>query len=227
MDFFIHSYLLKLLYLCPRKSEVTMKKTEDISTEERIKAAARKVFHQKGFAGTRTRDIAEEAGINHAMLNYYFRSKEKLFEMVMMETMAQFFKGVNLMLNDENTSLEEKIDLIVSNYVDLLLKEPELPTFILNEVRPNPQAFVEQNPIKEALTHSVLTRQYAEAVARGEITEPNLMQAILNVIGLVIFPFIAKPILTSIINIPEEQYKALMLQRKTLIPQWIKAMLWK
>jgi transcriptional regulator, tetR family len=204
-----------------------MKKTKDISTEERIKAAARKVFHQKGFAGTRTRDIAEEAGINHAMLNYYFRSKEKLFEMVMMETMAQFFKGVNLMLNDENTSLDEKIDLIVSNYVDLLLKEPELPTFILNEVRPNPQAFVEQNPIKEALTHSVLTRQYAEAVARGEITEPNLMQAILNVIGLVIFPFIAKPILTSIVNIPEEQYKALMLQRKTLIPQWIKAILWK
>lgn len=204
-----------------------MKKTKDISTEERIKAAARKVFHQKGFAGTRTRDIAEEAGINHAMLNYYFRSKEKLFEMVMMETMAQFFKGVNLMLNDESTSLDEKIDLIVSNYVDLLLKEPELPTFILNEVRPNPQAFVEQNPIKEALTHSVLTRQYAEAVARGEITEPNLMQAILNVIGLVIFPFIAKPILTSIINIPEEQYKVLMLQRKTLIPQWIKAILWK
>ena len=73
----------------------------------------------------------------------------------------------------------------------------------------------------------MLTRQYAEAVARGEITEPNLMQAILNVIGLVIFPFIAKPILTSIINIPEEQYKALMLQRKTLIPQWIKAILWK
>ena len=215
------------MYLCPRKSEVTMKKTKDISTEERIKVAARKVFHQKGFAGTRTRDIAEEAGINHAMLNYYFRSKEKLFGIVMMETMAQFFKGVNLMLNDESTSLDEKIDLIVSNYVDLLLKEPELPTFILNEVRPNPQAFVEQNPIKEALTHSVLTRQYAEAVARGEVTEPNLMQAILNVIGLVIFPFIAKPILTSIINIPEEQYKALMLQRKTLIPQWIKGILYK
>ena len=206
---------------------MTMSNTKDTSTEDRIKAAARKVFHQKGFAGTRTRDIAEEAGINHAMLNYYFRSKEKLFEMVMMETMAQFFKGVNLMLNDESTSLDEKIDLIVSNYIDLLLKEPELPTFILNEVRPNPQAFVEQNPIKEALTHSVLTRQYAEAVARGEITEPNLMQAILNVIGLVIFPFIAKPILTSIINIPEEQYKALMLQRKTLIPQWIKGILYK
>ena len=198
-----------------------MSNTKDTSTEDRIKAAARKVFHQKGYAGTRTRDIAEEAGINHAMLNYYFRSKEKLFEIVMMETMGQFFKGVGVILNDESTSLEEKIEQVVANYIDLLLEEPDLPTFILNEVRPNPQFFVEQSPIREVLTNSALTRQYAEAVARGEISEPNLMHAILNVI----FPFVAKPILSAITNLPEEQYKALMLERKTLIPQWIKGML--
>ena len=92
-------------------------------------------------------------------------------------------------------------------------------------MRPNPQFFVEQSPIREVLTNSALTRQYAEAVARGEISEPNLMHAILNVIGLVIFPFVAKPILSAITNLPEEQYKALMLQRKEQIPQWIKAML--
>jgi len=142
-----------------------------------------------------------------------------------METMGQFFKGVGVILNDESTSLEEKIEQVVANYIDLLLEEPDLPTFILNEVRPNPQFFVEQSPIREVLTNSALTRQYAEAVARGEISEPNLMHAILNVIGLVIFPFVAKPILSAITNLPEEQYKALMLQRKTLIPQWIKAIL--
>ena len=195
------------------------------NTEERIKQAARKVFHQKGYAATRTRDIAEEANINHAMLNYYFRSKEKLFEIVMMETMAQFFKGVGIILNDENTSLEEKIERVVANYIDLLLEEPELPTFILNEVRPNPQFFVEQTPINEALTYSVFARQYAQAVIQGIVTEPNLMHTILNVIGLVIFPFVAKPMLSAITNLPEAQYKALMLQRKTLIPQWIKAIL--
>ena len=195
------------------------------NTEERIKQAARKVFHQKGYAATRTRDIAEEANINHAMLNYYFRSKEKLFEIVMMETMAQFFKGVGIILNDENTSLEEKIERVVANYIDLLLEEPELPTFILNEVRPNPQFFVEQTPITEALTHSVFARQYAQAVIQGIVTEPNLMHTILNVIGLVIFPFVAKPMLSAITNLPEEQYKALMIQRKTLIPQWIKTIL--
>ena len=202
-----------------------MSNTKDTSTEERIKAAARKVFHQKGYAGTRTRDIAEEAGINHAMLNYYFRSKEKLFEIVMMETMGQFFKGVGVILNDESTSLEEKIERVVANYIDLLLEEPDLPTFILNEVRANPEPFVANTPILQALEHSVLARQYAEAVAQGRITEPNLMHTVLNVISLVIFPFIAQPIFTALSRTDKEVYKALMLQRKTLIPQWIKAIL--
>lgn len=196
-----------------------------MNSEERIKAAARKVFHQKGYAGTRTRDIAEEAGINHAMVNYYFRSKEKLFGIVMLETMTFFFKGVSTILNNENTSLEEKIEQVVANYIDLLLEEPELPTFMFNEVRTNPEPFVANTPILQALEHSVLAHQYAEAVAQGRITEPNLIHTVLNVISLVIFPFIAQPIFTALSRTDKEAYKALMLERKKLIPQWIKAML--
>ena len=204
-----------------------MSNTNNISTEERIKAAARKVFHQKGYAGTRTRDIAEEAGINHAMLNYYFRSKEKLFTIIMTETMAQFFKGVSHLLNDETTSLEQKIELIVNNYTDLLLEEPELPTFMFNEVRNNPEPFIENNPIRQALHNSTLARQYTEAVARGQITEPNLIQTLLNLIALVIFPFIAQPIMLALNKMTKEQYKTLMLERKKQIPHWIKTILWK
>ena len=196
-----------------------------MNSEERIKAAARKVFHQKGYAGTRTRDIAEEAGINHAMVNYYFRSKEKLFGIVMLETMTFFFKGVSTILNNENTSLEQKIEQVVAKYIDLLLEEPELPTFVFNEVRSNPEPFIENSPIYKALQNSVLARQYGEAVARGEISEPNLLQMVLNVISLVIFPFIAQPILIALNKIDKDQYKALILERKKLIPQWIKAML--
>ncbi len=204
-----------------------MSNTNHISTEERIKAAARKVFHQKGYAGTRTRDIAEEAGINHAMLNYYFRSKEKLFTIIMTETMAQFFKGLSHLLNDENTSLEQKIELIVNNYTDLLLEEPELPTFMFNEVRNNPEPFIENNPIRQALQNSTLSRQYTEAVARGQITEPNLIQTLLNLIALVIFPFIAQPIMLALNKMTKEQYKTLMLERKKQIPHWIKTILFK
>ena len=196
-----------------------------MNSEERIKAAARKVFHQKGYAGTRTRDIAEEAGINHAMVNYYFRSKEKLFQIVMIETMTYFFQGISAILNEETTSLEQKIEQVVAKYIDLLLEEPELPTFVFNEVRTNPEPFIENSPIYKALQNSVLARQYAEAVARGEVSEPNLLQMVLNVIGLVIFPFIAQPILIVLNKMDNEQYKTLMLERKKLIPQWIKAML--
>ena len=196
-----------------------------MNSEERIKAAARKVFHQKGYAGTRTRDIAEEAGINHAMVNYYFRSKEKLFQIVMIETMTYFFQGISAILNQETTSLEQKIEQVVAKYIDLLLEEPELPTFVFNEVRTNPEPFIENSPIYKALQNSVLARQYAEAVARGEVSEPNLLQMVLNVISLVIFPFITQPILIVLNKMDNEQYKTLMLERKKLIPQWIKAML--
>ena len=196
-----------------------------MNSEERIKAAARKVFHQKGYAGTRTRDIAEEAGVNHAMVNYYFRSKEKLFQVVMIETMTYFFQGISTILNEEKTSLEQKIGQVVANYIDLLLEEPELPTFVFNEVRTNPEPFIENSPIYKALQNSVLARQYTEAVARGEVSEPNLIQMALNVISLVIFPFIAQPILIALNKMDNEQYKTLMLERKKLIPQWVKAML--
>ena len=196
-----------------------------MNSEERIKVAARKVFHQKGYAGTRTRDIAEEAGVNHAMVNYYFRSKEKLFQVVMIETMTYFFQGISTILNEEKTSLEQKIEQVVANYIDLLLEEPELPTFVFNEVRTNPEPFIENSPIYKALQNSVLARQYTEAVARGEVSEPNLIQMVLNVISLVIFPFIAQPILIALNKMDNEQYKTLMLERKKLIPQWVKAML--
>ena len=202
-----------------------MSNTKDTSTEERIKAAARKVFHQRGYAATRTRDIAEEAGVNHAMVNYYFRSKEKLFQMVMVETMTLFFQGVSAILNDESTSLEEKIERVVANYIDLLLEEPELPTFMFNEVRTNPEPFIAHTPIREILQDSVLAHQYAEAVAQGQVREPNLFHTILNVISLVIFPFISQPIFMALELMDRDTYKALMLQRKALIPQWIQGML--
>src|SRR5687768_3368256 len=96
------------------------KKTLDLSTEEKIKAAALKLFTKKGFAATRTRDISEEAGINLALLNYYYRSKERLFELVMTEILQNFFRGLTQIFNDESTSLDEKVSIFVKNYTALL-----------------------------------------------------------------------------------------------------------
>src|SRR3546814_19667798 len=117
------------------------KREINISTEEKIKEAARKVFTRKGYAAARTRDIAEEAGINLALLNYYFRSKEKLFHQVMIERMQELFGVLIPVMNDPSTALETKLRLITENYIATIGCNPDLPLFVLIEIRTNPGAF--------------------------------------------------------------------------------------
>jgi AcrR family transcriptional regulator len=100
---------------------------EDHSTEDKILLAASKVFTEKGFSGTRTRDIAEEAGINLALLNYYFRTKERLFEQVMKVKIILLFGQIIPIVTNEKTTLEEKIDLASAKYFEILSKNPNLP----------------------------------------------------------------------------------------------------
>src|SRR6195952_788113 len=102
--------------MAKREKEKT-KPVADVSTEEKIKQAATKVFMQKGYAATRTRDIAEAAEINLALLNYYFRSKEKLFEIVMLEKVQKLFGLIIPVVTDETMDLEKKIELIAANYI--------------------------------------------------------------------------------------------------------------
>ena len=204
------------------------KKSREISNpsaEERIKEAARTVFHKKGYAATRTRDIAEEAGINLALLNYYFRSKEKLFEMIMAETLSGFLQGILMILNDENTTLEKKVQEVASRYIDQVIEEPEIPTFILTEIRNNPAALLKKLPIEQILSKSVFFRQHQKAVEEGKIAEPNPLHFLMNLVGLIIFPFIAKPLLMGARNMQTPAFNQLMQDRKKLIPVWIKAMM--
>ncbi len=197
----------------------------DTTTEAKIKNAARTVFHKKGYAATRTRDIAEEADINLALLNYYFRSKEKLFSIIMTETISGFVQSMAFVLNDETTTLEKKIELIASNYIDMISIEPEIPTFIMSEIRNNPDALLEKLPVKKLLHNSIFIKQHQQAVTEGKITEPHPLQFLMNLLGLIIFPFIAKPLLKSIGDLKDTQFDELMMQRKKQIPIWVKAMM--
>lgn len=195
----------------------------DTSTEEKIKEAARTVFYKKGFAATRTRDIAEEAGINLALLNYYFRSKAKLFEMIMIETMSGFFQNLMTVLNNEKTSIDEKVVEVVGKYIDLIIKEPEIPTFIISELRNNPNLLLQKIPLKEVIETSGFLKQHQEAVKNGKIKEPNPLHFLINILGLTVFPFIAKPLLLGSSTLNNKEFEKIMLERKTLIPVWIKA----
>jgi AcrR family transcriptional regulator len=201
------------------------KREKDISTEEKIKNAARVVFHKKGYAAARTRDIAEEAGINLALLNYYYRSKEKLFNIVMLETFQSFFNSIFRIFNDLNTSLDEKIERFASHYIDLLFQEPEIPLFIVNEIKNNPQELMENINIKDAVFNSVFVKQYNQSISEGKIKDLPFPHFMMNFMGLIIFPFVAKPLFKEINGMNDEQYNKLVEERKALVPVWLKAIL--
>lgn len=201
---------------------MTRKKPEtDSSTEEKIKAAANAVFTKKGFSGTRTRDIAEEAGINLALLNYYFRSKEKLFDIVMMDNIQQFLTGIKGLLNNEALSLTEKVTLVAENYINLLRTQPDMPLFILSEIRSNPEKLANNMNVKEILLKSHFYRQLHEAL-NGKV---NPLHFIMNIISLTVFPFVASPLLKVIGDLKQDDFDKMVEERKKMIPVWIDAMI--
>ena len=199
----------------------------DQSTEEKIKAAAYKLFTQKGYAATKTRDIAEEAGINLALLNYYFRSKEKLFDLIMAENMKQFMFSVFSVTNDEKTTFQEKIELIVDNYIDMLIAQPDMPIFVLSEIRNDPSGLIKRLNFDDIILRSLFTRQLKSAIDTNEIADVNPLHVIMNILGMTVFPFIGSPVLKKIGGMSDEGFNTMMLERKKLIPLWLKEMLKK
>jgi len=212
----MYTFVKRLTIKMAAKSKIP----PDTSTEEKIKEAARKVFLQKGYSATRTRDIAEEAGINLALLNYYFRSKEKLFHQVMQEKVQQFFGVLLKIINDSSTKLETKIELMVSNYIDVLMENPELPLFVLSEMKGHGDAIKKILPLQKITAQISFIQQLKEK--RPDL---NPIHFLMNILGMTIFPFVAKPAFSLIAATNKSELDAVLKERKKLIPVWVKAML--
>ncbi|MBF6629210.1 MAG: TetR/AcrR family transcriptional regulator [Proteiniphilum sp.] len=189
---------------------------ETMTTEQKILKAADKIFTQKGYAATRTRDIAEEAGTNLALLNYYFGSKERLFKYVVQGKLKMLLGAMGPALSDGQISLEEKISLITENYTSLLLENEELPIFILNELTVNRELFAKITQNTRQIAQPVIEKQLKE---RGiEISATDL---IINVLSMTLFPFVAKPLITSSGLVKEEEFVEFVTERKKKIIEWI------
>ncbi|MDN3606301.1 TetR/AcrR family transcriptional regulator [Kaistella yonginensis] len=194
--------------------------TTELSTEDKILLAASKVFTEKGFSGTRTRDIAEEAGINLALLNYYFRTKEKLFEQVMKVKIVLLFGQIIPIVTNEKTTLEEKIDLASVKYFDILTKNPNLPIFVLSEIQKKTSDVKSILPFEKVLNNSFLMQQIRE-----KQPDQNPFHFLLNYLSMTVFPFLGKPILQSFDLMDDDEFQKFATERKTLVPMWIKMML--
>jgi AcrR family transcriptional regulator len=175
---------------------------QDSSTEEKIFDAAQKVFIEKGFNGTRMEGIAQEAGINKSLLHYYYRTKEKLFAAIFAKVADLFIPRIITFI-ESDAPLFEKIEHFVDTYMDLIMKNPCIPNFIISEINRNPQQI--GNMLAEAtgiLKHNVyenFSKTIEAEIKKGTIKPIKPEQLVVNMIGLCIFPFVARPILQTIL----------------------------
>lgn len=163
------------------------------NTEEKIIDAARSVFMKKGMDGARMQEIADEAGINKALLHYYFRSKEKLFDAIFGQIIKIAFPKITGIISSD-ADFMTKLDQFLDAYLDILLKHPYFPGFVLKEVNRDSSLFIKlmtKHGFSPLPVYDVINK----AVEKGEIIPIEPMHLIANVIGMCVFPFAARPII--------------------------------
>ena len=191
------------------------------SAEEKILAAAKKVFTTKGMAGARMQDIADEAGINKALLHYYFRSKEKLFEVIFFEAAQKLFPKINLIF-ESDMPLFEKIENFAEQYITMMSENPYLPLFVLNEVSKEPEIFIKKIWGKQNMPHpEKFLVQIEKEVKNRTIKKISPLHLLINLISLSVFPFVAKPMIQFTLGLDEMQFKNVMEQRKKEVAKFI------
>ena len=191
-----------------------------MTTEEKIFEAAHKVFQQKGFSGARMQEIADEAGINKAMLHYCFKNKESLFEAVFMKAFSQLAPQINEIFNSD-ASVFDKIRKFTDSYISFVIENPFLPTFIIQEMNNNPD-FVERFlNHKNRPNPTILIAQIEKEIAEGIIKEIHPKQLLLDIFSMTIFPFAAQVLVKGMIQINEKEFFELMEQRKFHITEQI------
>ncbi|ASZ13779.1 TetR/AcrR family transcriptional regulator [Chitinophaga pendula] len=198
-------------------------KTAKNSTEEQIIEAARKIFTRKGLAGARMQDIADEAGINKAMLHYYYRSKDALFELVFREALDKMIGRMNVILEGP-LSFREMISALVENYIQQIGENPYLPVFVMNELHQQPMEFLQQLQQRRNFPNVARFLQTVQRASEaGEIRSVNPIQLMLSIISMCIFPFMARPMAQLVAGLSDQQFDRLMEERKREVVDFILA----
>jgi len=192
----------------------------DRTTEDKIYEAARKIFILKGMEGARMQEIADEAGMNKALLHYYFRSKENLFKAVFKDIFTKFFSKVKDTLFSE-VPAKEKLTVFIDNYIDLIVANPYVPQFIINEINRDPKV------LKTLMFESGIEPQQILELFINEVQWNNLSKLdprhiVISLLGMLIFPFVARPLLQMVyFKDDQEAYDRFLNERKDIVKNMI------
>jgi len=193
---------------------------KDLNTEQKIKKAAKAVFIQKGLSGARMQEIADAAGINKALLHYYYRSKDKLFQTVFDEVVKEFIPRVLDILGSD-LPLEQKITAFIDNYLKTLLDNPLVPLFVISELRRRPHEIIDIVGVKRSDSLKNLDQQLKQEVAKGNIKPISIEHFMVNLISMSVFPFIAQPMVQGVFDMDDQRFRQFIEERKKVVPQFI------
>ena len=194
--------------------------SNDQITEKKIFEAARSVFYKRGFAGARMQEIADEAGINKSMLHYYFRSKDKLFHEVFQIGIRNVLPNLFKIINNEGT-LQQKTIEVAEYYTNMLKENPHLPMFVLHEMHQHPERFKEFMSTVHPIIPQTFMKQVQDAVDAGEIRPVKPQNFLINLLSWCMFPVVAKTMITTLLGLDEDAYRALLDDRQEMIPDLI------
>lgn len=193
----------------------------DRQTEEKIFEAATKEFELKGLDGTRMQNIADRAGINKALLHYYFRTKEKLFEAVFLKVAKELLAKFNPVF-EQNMSLEEKIYFFYNQHISFLQENPRLPAFVINEINNNPQRIKKIiNSIDIPGIWNLIKEQHGHELHKYNISEKSLPQLLTSIVSISIFPFAAKGIFEIILKQSGSTFEDYIEERKSFAAEFV------
>jgi len=193
---------------------------KSINTEEHILNVAREVFMHNGYDGTSMQMIADAAGINKSLLHYYYRSKEKLFTRIFEKVFNQFIPHVGVIFMSDR-SLEDKITAFVDRYMEVFIENPLIPIFVMQELSKNPEQLA--NLIKEAgINPDIMIENISKTLEQENASIKDPRHFLVNLIGLCIFPFAAKPLVQRMLfGNDEKAYHDFLLERKREVPKFI------
>ena len=199
-------------------------KLAESTTEERILDAAMKVFTRKGYAAARTEEIAKEAGINRALLHYYYRDKQTIFNLIFEPRFKEFFKGLFIIFEADNLTLFDKIRRMVEHEINTLINHPDLARFIITEIAQEPELLIEYGKklgVNPRLFIEAFEKQVAKEVGAGSIKPIEGKQLLINIMSLCIYPFVAKPIIQTMMNVDEPAFYQMTEERKKQVSEFI------
>ena len=215
---FYRNFALTILLVNYVNDNVEMKEDDKaVDTEQLILRASYGEFTTKGFAGARTTAIAEQAGVTHAMLHYYFRTKERLYETVVRQKVNDIGNLVVKALGDDSLPLFERLEKGIGTHFDFLCANPELPRFVLSVLSDHPDFLMSMKDelhIKLSYVAGGLQSQIDEANSRGECSKADAMMLVLDIASLNIFPFIASPMLALVFNEAADNRDLFLARRK-------------